>query len=568
MEQLNQNQKTNMNTRRSSISSQVSSSKQLFTSKLYNNIHNAKVKDAEVFLNIYGLKPTTIPPFALIIDKHDYSTNTQRKFNEKRHNKQKEKFNKLQEPKPMLRDGRSSMTLEDPKEDNNEENNSPGQELDSQMHWNKFIENLTCTNNTSIKQSPIGSPKISNKYIKNVASQDVLSSQSSRSSSSSSSDCDVDSRIKVKPGHPLYNELMPTLNDRWRGEDRLKIMESIPYIEECNFKTLQEKNEFNSYVNELKTNFYSDKNYYNDWDLDKMEQEKKNVLEKNKIDEDKIATPHNMNNINSSFYYRNSVDRTNSRSTVNGHPNYGNMEPRDLEKVYHREHNNRFGINTNNKNYHMSMLQKKENITEYFKQQYGKKKTQFLPSIEKILFQNRYVPLFCRLFIVVLCVIALSLSSRIYVNSKGSYYGNSLTGSTTSSTTLEKYTLGQQPSTIMAIVVNSIAILFELFVAIDEFKGEPLGLRNPLGKLRLILLDLLFIIFSSANLALAFGSMFDDDWVCIKGVPSMKSSPKINYICRKQRTLSSFLFLILCSWVITFTISIVRVVNKASSLQR
>ena len=172
----------------------------------------------------------------------------------------------------------------------------------------------------------------------------------------------------------------------------------------------------------------------------------------------------------------------------------------------------------------------------------------------------------CRFIIVVLCTIALSLSARIYVNSKAHYFGRDLNEPITSE--LKKYTLGQKPSTIMAIVINSISIVFEVFVAVNEFKGEPLGLRNPLGKLRLLLLDLFFIIFFSANLSIAFGSMLDNDWVCVGGYPSNKSSPKVNYICRKQRTLSSFLFLILCAWVITFTISITRVVNRVSSSQR
>lgn len=554
MKEKEEHQSTRTRPRRSSVPSEQLSDNPPALSTLNNIIHDDEEHDAEVFLNTYGLKPSTIPPFALLAGNFEQSTNTQRRFNLKRHEKKKEKYNKTHEQK------QGAKNKENKKEDEvskTRDANEPGAtEPDAQLHWNRFMGSLTCVEPTMGNPSPAKLAKPYNKNLDEVANQEPCSSSGS---SASSSDCDVESRIKVKAGDHLYSELLPGLSDRWRGEDRLKIMDSIPNVDDTYFKTTQEKNKFHRYVNELKTSFYSDSNYYNDWDLEKMEKEKKHVLEKNDIDENKMASSYQANN----YYYRNSIDRMNSRNSVTGHPNYGNMEPKDLEKVYYKENSSKGGMNSS-RNYHLSMLQKKENITEYFKQQYGRKKMKFLPSLEKILFQNRYVPLFCRMFIVVLCVIALSLAARIYTNSNISYYAND----SSSSSTYKKYALGQQPSTIMAIVVNSIAVLFEVFVAVDEFKGEPLGLRDPLGKLRLILLDLLFIIFSSANLAIAFGSMFDDDWVCLGGAPSMNSSPKINYICRKQRTLSSFLFLILCTWVITFTISIVRVVSKVSSLQR
>ena len=53
----------------------------------------------------------------------------------------------------------------------------------------------------------------------------------------------------------------------------------------------------------------------------------------------------------------------------------------------------------------------------------------------------------------------------------------------------------QQPSTIMALVVQSCALVYVIYIAYDEYTGKPLGLREPMSKMRLILLDLLFIIF-------------------------------------------------------------------------
>lgn len=117
----------------------------------------------------------------------------------------------------------------------------------------------------------------------------------------------------------------------------------------------------------------------------------------------------------------------------------------------------------------------------------------------------------------------------------------------------------------MAICVNSIAVLYLVYIGYDEFSGKPLGLRNPLSKLRLILLDLLFIIFSSANLSLTFNTLYDSQWVCTTEEASNRQLPRIDYICRKQRALAAFLFMVLFMWVTTFTISIVRVVEKVSS---
>ncbi|SCU92611.1 LAMI_0E11254g1_1 [Lachancea mirantina] len=180
------------------------------------------------------------------------------------------------------------------------------------------------------------------------------------------------------------------------------------------------------------------------------------------------------------------------------------------------------------------------------------KKQKWGPRLKRLLIDNQYLPLSFRMCIGILCVIALGLAIRIYQNS------NSTVESIDSS-------IPQQPSTIMAICVNSIALFYLLYISYDEFSGKPLGLRNPFDKLRLILLDLLFIIFSSANLALTFNTLYDSKWVCTAGSFKSEEIPKVEYICRKQRALASFLFVVLFMWVITFTVSIVRVVEKVSS---
>jgi hypothetical protein len=66
----------------------------------------------------------------------------------------------------------------------------------------------------------------------------------------------------------------------------------------------------------------------------------------------------------------------------------------------------------------------------------------------------------------------------------------------------------------MAIVVDVVAIPYILYITWDEYTGKPLGLRSPKAKIRLVLLDLFFIIFESANLALAFAALTDNNGSC------------------------------------------------------
>lgn len=213
------------------------------------------------------------------------------------------------------------------------------------------------------------------------------------------------------------------------------------------------------------------------------------------------------------------------------------------------------GVNSKSSQGENAWIEQLHSDMERFRQLKKRKMQQWRPKLTRLLLDSQYLPLVLRMCIGMFSAIALGLAVRVYQNSH---------------TRVEKLgrNIGQQPSTIMAICVNTIAIVYIIYIAQDEFTGRPLGLRDPLGKLRLILLDLLFIIFSSANLALAFNTLFDKRWVCRRGGgPTARDGEDItiSYICRKQRALSSFLFVMVVLWVITFTISLVRVVEKVSS---
>lgn len=168
-------------------------------------------------------------------------------------------------------------------------------------------------------------------------------------------------------------------------------------------------------------------------------------------------------------------------------------------------------------------------------------RTRLQPKLRNIALYSPYLLVTLRSFMFALSAVALGLAGAVYKDSSSSVD-----------------LIPQQPSTIMAIVVQTIALVYLVYVMWDEYLGAPVGLRDPMGKIRLILLDLLFIIFSSANLSLAYNTLFDDRWVCVGG----EKGGQVSNICERQRGLSAFLFIILCVWVITFTVSVFRVVER------
>lgn len=182
---------------------------------------------------------------------------------------------------------------------------------------------------------------------------------------------------------------------------------------------------------------------------------------------------------------------------------------------------------------------------------FGKKKRRiWYKRIHIMLLNSPMVPLFFRSIIWTLSLIALALAGSIYRLSWS-------------------FGVQQKASTIMAIVVDALALVYLIYITYDEYSGKPLGLRSPKMKIRLIMFDLIFIVFDSANLSLAFDSLFDVRWSC-RAMDMAEGSggpitPVIDPICNRQRALAAFLFLALCAWIATFTVSVFRVVERVSS---
>lgn len=101
---------------------------------------------------------------------------------------------------------------------------------------------------------------------------------------------------------------------------------------------------------------------------------------------------------------------------------------------------------------------------------------------------------------------------------------------------------------------------------------QSLGLRSAVAKTLLLLCDLYFIVFAASNLSLAFDALFDHRWACYDetfervgntgnvGVPA--TCPDNPQICNRQRALSGVLVVSLVAWLATFSISVMRVVEK------
>lgn len=113
-------------------------------------------------------------------------------------------------------------------------------------------------------------------------------------------------------------------------------------------------------------------------------------------------------------------------------------------------------------------------------------------------------------------------------------------------------------STIMAISIDAVALVYILYITYDEYSGKPLGLRSAKAKMRLIFLDLFFIVFDSANLSLAFGSISDVQGPCRGGEVNGAITLRDHGLCARQLALASVLLVALIAWLMTFSISVLR----------
>ncbi|PLB43556.1 hypothetical protein P170DRAFT_441019 [Aspergillus steynii IBT 23096] len=129
----------------------------------------------------------------------------------------------------------------------------------------------------------------------------------------------------------------------------------------------------------------------------------------------------------------------------------------------------------------------------------------------------------------------------------------------------QEYVHPQGPSALMAIIVDAVALVYLIYITWDEYTSKPLGLRSPSAKARLVLLDIFFIVFDSANLSLAFESLSTISGACTVGEINQEITPKNDRICDRQIALASVLLIALLAWLTTFAISVLRLVERAAN---
>ncbi|EER36432.1 conserved hypothetical protein [Histoplasma capsulatum H143] len=173
------------------------------------------------------------------------------------------------------------------------------------------------------------------------------------------------------------------------------------------------------------------------------------------------------------------------------------------------------------------------------------RKVKRLSKVQSKILRSPVVPLLIRLTVFIFSVVALALGGSIH--SYATKYGHS-----------------QGPSPDLAIIVDSIALVYLVYITYDEYTGKPLGLRPAKAKLRLIFLDLIFIVFASANLSLAFESLSDIQSSCGSGEIDGKFDPTNSSICNLQKALAAVLLIVLVAWLTTFAISVLRVVERVT----
>ena len=167
------------------------------------------------------------------------------------------------------------------------------------------------------------------------------------------------------------------------------------------------------------------------------------------------------------------------------------------------------------------------------------KRTAWYIRAQRTLLRNPVVPMVIRLNVWCFSAIALGLAASIH------HKPDPIPVNSTTSTASTQYDIPRpsNPSADMAIIVDAVAMIYLLYITYDEYTGKPLGLRPAKAKMRLVFLDLFFIVFDAANLSLAFESI---------------RSSECNSNCVRPRALASVLLIALIAWLLTFAISVMR----------
>ncbi|KAK0627817.1 hypothetical protein B0T14DRAFT_422298 [Immersiella caudata] len=149
-----------------------------------------------------------------------------------------------------------------------------------------------------------------------------------------------------------------------------------------------------------------------------------------------------------------------------------------------------------------------------------------------VILRHPLVPLAFRLIVLLTSIMALALSARIFEIEDR-----------------QRDSSSERTQSIVAIVVDTVAVPYIGYMTWDEYTGKPLGLRPATAKISLVLMDLFFIIFKSCSTTLAFEAL----------VYHNASDPAVQ---QYSRALAASQTVSLISWSMTFTVNVFRLVQK------
>lgn len=158
--------------------------------------------------------------------------------------------------------------------------------------------------------------------------------------------------------------------------------------------------------------------------------------------------------------------------------------------------------------------------------------------MQRIILRNAIIPLLIRAIVLGFSAAAMVIGLCLWIKFS----------TPASSDSISKVT----SSIMMATIVDGIALFYLIAIIYDEYTGKPIGLRSATAKMRLIFLDLFFIVCDSANLSLALMAVAHLDSSCLECHPPL------------LKGLAGVLLIALLSWILTFAISVLRYVHFIS----
>ncbi|KAK0555144.1 hypothetical protein OC846_001825 [Tilletia horrida] len=129
-------------------------------------------------------------------------------------------------------------------------------------------------------------------------------------------------------------------------------------------------------------------------------------------------------------------------------------------------------------------------------------------------------------------------------------------------------------SPILGIIFAPLTLAHVFSQIYMEYFGRPIGLWSVRSKLFYTLIELVFVCFWSAELALSFDNLSTSPLECCCGASRLfneddldlinRNQDKVGYICRLQSTLAGLSFVSLLAYLIVLAVSLFRIFERVS----